>query len=109
MAVVKASIMWSGIDNDILQLFVEPMPAAWIVDPDDTGLLAVFREVDHVEQETGRIAGIEIIDFLDFDRWGDLPQIDILWQLPGQEPLPLGDFLKREQLRLRRKQAKGVA
>ncbi len=108
MAVVKASIVWSGIDNDILQLFVEPMPSAWIVDPDDTGILAVFREVDRAEQETGRIAGIEIIEFLEFERWADLPNLNVLWQLPGQDPLPLTIALQRVQHQLRQDQRKSA-
>ncbi|GEM_PF-1038016 len=100
MAVMKASITWPGRDNDVLRLFVEPTPEDWIVDPDETGLLAVFHEVDPDERETGRIAGVEIIDFLEFERWADLPDLDMLWQLPGQEPLPLETLLRRVQSQL---------
>jgi hypothetical protein len=62
----------------------------------------LLLELDAAERETGRIAGFEVLGFLEFDRWDALPDLDVLWQLPGQEPLPLEALLKREQARLRR-------
>ncbi|MBI4499396.1 MAG: hypothetical protein HY689_16030 [Chloroflexi bacterium] len=95
---------------DVLVLRVEDPPVGnWVADPvDGTGILAVLREVDEQDEETGRIAGVEIVDFLEFDRWEDLPDLGLFWQLPGQDPLPLDKLLKREQRRLRQ-QVKGVA
>jgi hypothetical protein len=36
-----------------------------------------------------------------FEDWDALPELDLLWQLPNQEPLPLEALLRREQCRLR--------
>lgn len=99
MATVRASLIWDGPERDILRLFIEPTPD-WGVTYHDADV-ALLRELDEREEATGRIAGLEILDFLKFDRWDDLPGFDLLWQLPGQEPLPLGELLKREQRRLR--------
>jgi hypothetical protein len=41
------------------------------------------------------------VDFLTFDRWQELPELELRWQLPRQELLPLRDLLQREQHRLR--------
>ncbi|MBA2452124.1 MAG: hypothetical protein H0V47_03050 [Chloroflexia bacterium] len=54
------------------------------------------------EQETGEISGIEILDFLDFDRWDAIPTFPVLWQIEGWEPLSMVDLLKREQALLRK-------
>ena len=103
MAIVKASVARTALD--VLVLRVDDPPIGnWLADPvDGTGLLAVLREVDKQDEETGRIAGIEIVDFLDFNRWDELPKLDILWQLPDWEPLPLEELLKRLQRELRQR------
>ncbi|HEY7065602.1 MAG TPA: hypothetical protein VII06_29275 [Chloroflexota bacterium] len=106
MDIVKASTMWAGPRNDLLQVFVEPTPTPWGVTwddlPDDLDdEFVVFRELDANEEPTGRVAGIEILDFLRFDRWDAVPRFPLLWQVPGQEPLPLVDLLKRLQPELR--------
>jgi len=36
----------------------------------------------------------------DFD-WQELPRLPILWQLPGQEALPLDELLRRVQTELK--------
>ncbi len=41
------------------------------------------------------------IGFLDFDRWDELPDTGVLWQVGSQEPLPLDELLKRKQRELR--------
>jgi hypothetical protein len=106
MDIVKASIMWAGPRNDLLQVFVEPTPDMWGVTwddlPDDIDVeFVVFRELDANEEPTGRVAGVEILDFLRFDRWDAVPRFPLLWQLPGWEPLPLVDLLRRLQPQLR--------
>lgn len=68
----------------------------------------LYRALDQNEEPTGPITGIEVIGFLEFDRWDTLPQLDLLWQLPGQEPLPLDELLRRLQRELRQ-QAKQIA
>jgi hypothetical protein len=103
MDVVKASTTYHG---DVLRVFVEPAIMEWIVDPLDDALdVAFFLEVEDTEipepKETGRIAGVEIVGFLDFDQWDALPELPLLWQLDGWEPLPLPELLKRLQRDLR--------
>jgi hypothetical protein len=109
METLRTSATWSP-DADRYCLWVDDVAgSAFVPDPlEDYPLAALLLELDDTERETGRIAGFEILGFLDFDRWEDLPKLDLLWQLPGQEPLPLKDLLKREQRRLRA-QAREVA
>src|SRR5581483_3139749 len=85
---------------------VEPAITEWIVDPLEDALdVAFFLEVEDTEapepQETGRIAGVEIVGFLHFDQWDALPELPLRWQLPGWEPLPLAELLKRLQAEFR--------
>jgi hypothetical protein len=107
MVTVKASMTWPGPQTDVLKLFVEPTPDDWGTEVYD-GDLVLFRALDRQGEPAGEVVGLEIVGFLDFDRWEDLPRLDLLWQLPGQEPLPLKDLLQREQRRLRA-QARQVA
>ena len=97
--------MWAGPRNDLLQVLVEPMLRFGATSddvPDELlGDVVTFRELDENEEPTGRVAGIEILDFLRFDRWDALPRFPMLWQLPGQEPLALADLLQRLQPELR--------
>ena len=87
-------------------MFVEPaLPSGAVVHDED---LILYRALDRNEEPTGPVTGIEVIGFLEFDRWEDLPQLDLLWQLPGQEPLPLDELLRRLQRELRQ-QARQVA
>lgn len=105
MDTVAASICWDGPSRDVLLLFVEPTPEPWGITwddlLDDDLEVGVFRELDANDEPTGRVAGIEILDFLRFDRWDALPRLPMLWQVPGAEPLPLGDLLQRLQPELR--------
>lgn len=100
MAIVRASITWDGPSRDILHLLIEPTPDWGVTYHDET--VSILRELDERDEATGKIVGVEILGFLSFDRWDDLPKLDLLWQLPGQQPLPLDELLKREQQRLRR-------
>jgi hypothetical protein len=111
--IVNASICWDGPSRDILMVFVEPTPDPWGATSDDVGddvldLIVVFRALDENEEATGEVAGLEILDFLIFDRWDAIPRFPMLWQLPGREPLPLDELLKRVQRELR-EQAKRAA
>lgn len=100
METVKASVMYTGPEKDVLTLFVEPTPDLWQADPIDDDI-AILRALDEREQETGDIAGVEIIDFSKFDRWDDLPVLPLLWKLNANEPLPLAELLKEVQRSLR--------
>jgi hypothetical protein len=99
--IVTASIMWGGPDRDVLTLFVEPTPDLWAADPEGAywGFF-ILRELDQHEQETGRVAGVEIVDFLEFKHWQHLPRLHLLWRLPGQEPQPLASLLRAKQKEL---------
>lgn len=112
METVSASVMWGGSDSDVLTVFVEPTPELWEADPiDELSGFFVLRAVDESGRETGETAGIEIVGFLDFERWQDLPTLPVLWRLWGWEPLPLAEVLQRvqEKLRERVKQSAGAA
>jgi hypothetical protein len=103
--IVKASACWGSPEHDVLTVFVEPPVMEWIVEPADTAGVSLLLEVDDAEaaapQETGRIAGIEIVDFLGFDQWSTLPVVPQLWQLGDQEPSRLTELLRRLQHELR--------
>lgn len=96
--------MWTGSDKDVMMLFREPTPL-WEADPvDDEWQFFVLLTIDEEnEQETGEISGIEILGFLEFDRWDAIPEYPVLWQVADWEPLPMGDLLQREQAVLRKR------
>jgi len=106
METVSASLCWGGPRTDVLTVFVEPTPDDWVADPSDgSGEIGVLYEVDAQGRRTDRVAGVEIVGFLDFDGWGDLPKLDLLWHMPGQESLSLEGLLKRAQQELRQRSA----
>ena len=105
METVRASYVWPGPDRDVLTLLAEPSPGLWAVAPVDSEI-AVILELDDEERETGRIAGVELVGFLSFGRWDDLPELPMQWQLPSRKPLPLTDLLKRLQRQLRARASK---
>ncbi len=110
MEVVNTSIDWPGPSLDVLRLYVEPLRYPWGADPVESEAdIAVLRVLDEHDRETDQIAGVEIVGFLDFDRWDDLPRLPLLWRLPGQEPLPLDALLRQQQQVLRRQARVGRA
>jgi hypothetical protein len=100
MATVTASLTWPGPEVDVLRLFVEPTPEPWGAEVIDEDVL-LFRALDDREELTDRIAGLEIVGFLDFDRWEDLPETELQWRLPTRQPQPLPDLLRYVQSELR--------
>ena len=103
MEIVNASIDWPGPSLDVLRLYVEPMRYPWGADPvESIHDIAVLRVLNGNDEATGPVAGVEIVGFLDFDGWDDLPRLPLLWQLPGQEPLALDALLRQQQQVLRR-------
>jgi hypothetical protein len=99
---ISASMVWGGPDSDVLTVSVEPLRYPWSADPVDGRMgLFVLRALDGDDRETDAIAGLEIIGFLDFDRWDDLPELPGLWRLSELEPLPLRVALQRKQAELR--------
>ncbi len=102
METVRATSTWSPT-TDVYRLYAEPPASQWAADPvDGAPLVFVLRELDDDERETGRIAGVEIVGFLDFDCWEALPTLPLHWWLPGWEPLLLEALLRRQQDQLRR-------
>ena len=67
--------------------------------------IAVLRVLDGNDEATGLVAGVEIVGFLDFDGWDDLPKLPMLWQLPGQKPLALDALLRQQQVLRRQVEA----
>lgn len=107
MDIILASITWDGPVVDILRVFAEPAPDAGVEVHDDC--VVMFRSLDAEEEPTGDVTGVEIVSFLSYDLWDDLPTLPVLWQLPGWEPLPLADLLKRKQQELRQQHKAGAA
>ena len=101
MEIVDASFTWGGPESNVLTLYVEPTPALWMADLVTYWPEFIYMVQDENEQETGEVAGVEIVGFLEFDDWGALPELPMLWQFPGWEPLPLEALLKRVQANLR--------
>lgn len=103
METVAASYSWTGPESDVMQLLVEPSQWQWLAEPvDGNPLIAVFHEIDEDWQETGRIAGVEIVGFSTFNQWDLLPDLPLRWQLPGQEPLALRQVLEMIQSHVRK-------
>ncbi len=103
MQTINASIAWAGANIDAFTVFVEPTPSMWVAEPvkPGSGHVYLYRALDANRQRTGQLAGVHIVGFLDFDGWGDLPDLPVLWQLPGKEPEWLADLLRAEQQRVR--------
>ncbi|MEA2573160.1 MAG: hypothetical protein QOH93_458 [Chloroflexia bacterium] len=103
MQTINASIAWAGPNIDAFTLFVEPTPAMWAAEPVKPGQsnIYIYQALDSNRQRSGQLAGVHITGFLNFDAWGDLPDIPLLWRLPGREPEPLGELLRSEQQRVR--------
>jgi len=107
MVTIRARIAWDGPKVDLLRLLPDSGQniGAEVWDEDVT----LFRPLDADESLTGQVVGVEIAGFLSFDRWNDLPKLDVLWQLPGWKPLPLDKLLKRVQKELRERKAREAA
>ncbi|MDA8187277.1 MAG: hypothetical protein M0T85_03945, partial [Dehalococcoidales bacterium] len=95
MGTIRARIVWDGPGADIMRVLPDSGQdiGAEVWDEDIT----LFRPLDADESLVGEVVGVEIVGFLSFNRWADLPKLDILWQLPGWKPLPLDKLLKRVQ------------
>jgi hypothetical protein len=110
MAVTKAYMSWTRPETDVLGLWVDDRTLGdWLAFSTDDDLVALLLEVDDNDERTGRVAGLEIVGFLEFDRWEMLPDLGMVWQVADWEPMPLVDLLKREQENLRREQREGAA
>ena len=96
MDTIRATIEWTP-EIDRFVLWADDLAgAAFVPEPFGDRTDSLLLEVDEQGQETGRIVGVEM-SLLSFDRWDDLPRLDVRWQLPGWEPLPLDELLRRVQ------------
>jgi len=107
MEMVSATTEWTP-EIDRFTLWAEPPATRFVPAPFRDGVSCLLLEIDEQGQETGRIAGVEM-PLLAFDRWEDLPKLDLLWELPGWEPLSLEELLKRLQRELRQGMATTTA
>lgn len=100
METIRASIEWTP-ELDRFVLWNDDLAGrAFVPEPFGDVTDNLLLEVDEHDEETGRIVGVELA-ILEFQRWDALPKLDLLWQLPGQEPLPLDELLRRIQRELR--------
>ncbi|HLI51948.1 MAG TPA: hypothetical protein VKU87_09130 [Thermomicrobiaceae bacterium] len=100
MAPIIATLAWSGPSHDqltVLAVAHGEFGADW---PED-GLVTFLRETDPEGAVTGRMIGVEIDDFLQFDSWHDLPDGPEYWQTAEDPPATLATLLRRVQARLR--------
>ena len=111
MQTINASIAWAGPNIDAFTVFVEPTPAMWAAEPvkPGSGHIYLYQALDGKRQRTGYLAGVHIVGFLDFDGWGDLPDLPVLWKLPGKDPERLDDLLRSEQQRVRQEVQQNAA
>ncbi len=108
METIRATIEWTP-EIDRFVLWADGLTgSSFVPEPFGDVTDSLLLEVDEHGKETGRIVGIEM-SLLSFDRWDDLPRLDVLWQLPGWEPLPLDKLLKRVQKELRKRKAREAA
>ncbi len=105
--IIPAAVTWAGPRNDVVTVLSITITSDYLAAPTNDMDVILYRQVEH-EEPVGSVVGIEIVDFLDFDRWNDLPVLDLLWQLPKQEPLPLTIALQRVQHQLRQEQRKSA-
>jgi hypothetical protein len=92
---------WGGPDRDVIAViprWIDGFGGALLDDDDDVDV-AVYRVLDENEEATGEIVGIEIIDFLEFDRWKIIPELSVQWSIndgPSQSPKTALQALQRE-------------
>ncbi len=100
METVRATIEWTPEIDRFVLWNDELAGRAFVPEPFGDVTDNLLLEVDEHDTETGQIVGVELA-ILEFDCWDNLPKLDLLWQLPGQEPLPLDELLRRAQRELR--------
>lgn len=101
--VVRATLTWAGPRNEVVTLLSTTPGGDYLAAPADDPDVTLYRRIDEHDEPEGPVVGIEIIDFLTFDRWDALPKHVELWQLRDREPLPLDALLRREQQRFRQR------
>lgn len=99
--IVDASITTN--DWDVVTLWADPPTSnEWEVEGLEDSLATIFWEVDANGKRTGRIVGIEIVGFLEFDAWDSFPDLETLWRIKGKDPKPVHELLKEIQTEVRR-------
>lgn len=93
---------WGGPEHDIVS--VTPLMGGAPVSGDpswEEETLVFWRILDDEDEPTGEFVGVEIDEFLRFDRWDLIPASTDLWQFDEKEaPVPPVELLQRLQVRL---------
>jgi hypothetical protein len=98
MRVQRAVLIWDGPAEDVVWLLTDPMPELWQADPiDATGRVSLLRALDEGEAPTEELAGVEVLDFLDFEAWETLPTLPVRWAIGDDEPRSLVEVLQTAQ------------
>lgn len=91
METIRMSYSWGGPTRDVLAVIDVTAPefSAALLDDYDDPEVVVYRVLDHDEEPNGDIVGIEIVGFLDFDRWEEIPVLPMRWSIgdgPARSP-----------------------
>lgn len=101
MAARRVGVSWGGTDWDIIVVEILARLPPYGADPsEDEASLVFYRLLDGEDEATGEVVGLEIDDFLEFDRWNLIPDTADLWQLGEDVPRPPVDLLKNLQAQL---------
>jgi hypothetical protein len=91
---------WGGPEHDIVSVRPSARVPWFSGDPSwEEETLVFWRILDDDDEPTGEIVGVEIDEFLRFERWDLIPTTPDLWQLDEESPLPPVDLLRRLQAR----------
>ncbi len=86
---VRASVEWSP-ETDRFVLWVDELAGRpFVPEPFGAETDSLLVEVDEAGGETGRVVGVELA-LLEL-----VPELPLLFELPGKEPLPLKELLIR--------------
>lgn len=94
--VLEARAVYSA-HSDVLTVLREPAPDYYAIPTGDPLVAVLFGE------GTREIVGVEVVGFLEpeaSEAVDGLPYVNVLWRLPGGEPLPLRDLLEGQRREL---------
>jgi len=81
---------WGGPERDVLAILPGyPTPDFSGVPLNESGELVAYELLDGAEEPTGEIVGVEIVGFLEFDEWDEIPDLPVRWSIndgPAESP-----------------------
>lgn len=101
MAERHLTFVWDGPERDVLDVLAEPDAAEAGVVVTDAPDVLLFRSLDPDDEPTGPIVGFEIVDFLSFDNWDAIPDLDVPVSPPDTSKASLRIKVQRHQQKLR--------